>query len=333
MSHESLRPLVDPNGRVQRYLRLSVTDTCNLRCVYCRPQTGSVRTSLDRRLSRSEIARLVGLLASMGIAKVRITGGEPLSHPDIVDIVRDIAQIGGIEPPVATTNGTLLKELAHDLRDAGLARLNISLDTLKRDRFGGIAGVGAFDRVIEGIEAAQRAGFDTLKLNAVVMRGTNDDELTEFVEFGAERGIEVRFIEFMPGRSNGWNKGRLVPCAEMRERIGRQHRLAEIIDDDDVGVARRYRVEPLGSVVGFISSVSGPFCAGCGRLRLTADGTLRTCLFRTGELDMAALIDDGADDATLGHHIRRAVALKMDARPEAADLPAALDREMLQIGG
>ena len=329
----SNEPLVDAHGRAHTYLRLSVTDRCNLRCSYCRPRDASGGPKQGRSLSREEIARVVRLFAAMGIDKVRVTGGEPFIRPDILDIVRDTARIPGIDVLAATTNGTLLSNLADDLRDAGMTHLNVSLDTLRPERFAGIAGADTFDRVLAGIDAAQRAGFDALKLNVVVMRGANDDELVEFVEFGAERRIEVRFIEFMPFRSNGWSDRCLVTCAEMRARLSERYGLAEVVGDGGSGVAGRYSVDELGTTVGFISSLSHPFCAGCDRLRITADGALKTCLFRPPELDLAPLLEDGADDALLRAEIRRAVVTKSDARPDVAELQASPDREMLLIGG
>jgi GTP 3',8-cyclase len=331
MQHHQ-EPLVDTQGRKHTYLRLSVTDRCNLRCSYCRPVDEAQPCPQKRLLSRDEILRLVHIMAGMGVTKVRITGGEPLVRPDIVDIVADVASVPGIKTIAATTNGTLLGNLAGDLRQAGMTHLNVSMDSLRRDHFEHIAGVDMHDRVMKGIEVAQHAGFEALKINVVVIRGVNDDELVDIVRFGIEQEVEVRFIEFMPFRSNGWTDERLVTCEQMRQRLATQYELAEIPNSDG-GVAQRYRVEPSSATIGFISSMSHPFCTGCDRLRITSDGKLKTCLFRTPELDLAALFDENADDAVLKGEIQRAVEYKSDARPDVRELQRNPQAEMLLIGG
>jgi len=310
-------PLIDPFARTIDYLRVSVTDRCNFRCVYCMPEEGSPVSPKDEILSAEEIVRLVRVSVEDGIRKIRLTGGEPLVRKDLVDIVRGIAALPDISDLSLTTNGYLLTELAQPLAEAGLARINVSLDTLRPERFKEIARRGELDRVIAGLDAAKQAGIGPIKLNCVAMKGVNDDEAAEFAEWTRREAIHVRFIELMPIRwnldeSSGFDplsihggagllqlkqsKGSMlsdvemrrmfVSAEELRKRIEAVHGPLEQADLPTNGPARTYRLPGAPGTIGFISQISSDLCANCNRLRLTADGFLRPCLMSDGELDL-----------------------------------------------
>ena len=283
--------MIDKHSRKISYLRVSVTDLCNLRCVYCMPPGGSELSRKEEILSLEEILKLIKHGVSLGVNKIRITGGEPLVRKGIISLVNQIAEIKGIDDIAMTTNGVFLKEFATELKSSGLSRLNISLDTMREDRFAEITRGGNIADVFDGIEAVLKAGFRGTKMNAVVMRGDNDDEIHDFVRYIMERDIELRFIELM---ASGWkdmvDEDRFMPTSEIMERV---RGVGELVPDKQRiggGPATIYRIKGALGSIGFISAVSKPFCKTCNRLRLTSDGKLRSCLLTGGEVDIKDIL-------------------------------------------
>jgi cyclic pyranopterin phosphate synthase len=302
--------LVDSFGRRITNLRVSVTDRCNLRCVYCMPAEPEWMPQ-PQILSFEEIERLVRIAVSLGITDFRVTGGEPTARKDLPELVRRIAAVPGVRDLAMTTNGILLSKLARPLREAGLHRLNVSLDTLKGEKFVHIARRDGFGRVMEGLEAAERSGFVPLKVNMVVMRGVNDDEVTDFAERARMRPWQVRFIEFMPLDGDGiWTRDQVVPAREILERIHATWPLDLVSDGPLTDPARLYRFRDGRGDIGVIASVTEPFCGSCDRIRVTPDGKLRTCLFSTWETDLKGPLRAGAPDEEVAALIRAAVAKK-----------------------
>ena len=302
-------PLVDQFGRVVRKLRISVTDRCNFRCVYCMPEDVRFMPA-EAHLTFDEIERVVRIMAPLGVRKLRLTGGEPLLRPGLPDLVARLAAVPGIESVSMTTNGFFLAQQARALKQAGLVGINISLDTLDRDRFIQIARRDYLQRVLEGIRAAEEAGFEAVKINCVVMRGVNEHEIATFLRWARERPFIVRFIEFMPlDGDNIWER-RMVFSAEEILDIART--IGEVVpeDGDPSEPARRYRFADGRGTFGIIASVTRPFCAHCDRVRLTADGKIRNCLFALEEHDLRDLLRGGASDEEIEQAIRRAVWVK-----------------------
>jgi cyclic pyranopterin phosphate synthase len=324
--------LVDRHGRKHTYLRLSLTDRCNLRCSYCMPPQGIDWTPRADILTEGEIVRLAGIFVGMGIDKIRLTGGEPLARRDIGRIVERLGALPGLKTLAMTTNGISLAERAAPLRTAGLNNLTISLDTLRRDRFKEIAKRDKFDAVMAGIEASLAAGFTPLKINVVAMRGVNDDEILDFVAWGRDRPINVRFIEYMPFPDNHWSKGGLMPYAEMRALISRRYQLIPLVGPlTDVG--KDFRLAGHVGTVSFISSMTESFCGGCNRLRVTADGNIKSCLFQPAERSLRDAMRAGALDADVEALILQAVAGKQAAHPPMDQLMTMKNRNMIEIGG
>ncbi len=291
--------MIDKHSRKISYLRVSVTDLCNLRCVYCMPPGGSELSRKEEILSLEEILKLVKHGVSLGVNKIRITGGEPLVRKGIISLVNQIAEIKGIDDIAMTTNGVFLKEFATQLKSSGLSRLNISLDTMREDRFAEITRGGNIADVFDGVEAVLKAGFKGTKMNAVVMRGDNDDEIHDFVRYIMERDIELRFIELM---ASGWkdmvDEDRFMPTSEIMERV---RGVGELVPDKQRiggGPATIYRIKGALGSIGFISAVSKPFCSTCNRLRLTSDGKLRSCLLTGGEVDIKDILRSSNLDET-----------------------------------
>ncbi|MBS1257889.1 MAG: GTP 3',8-cyclase [Candidatus Scalindua arabica] len=283
--------MIDKHSRKISYLRVSVTDLCNLRCVYCMPAGGSVLSSKEEILSLEEILKLIKHGVSLGVNKIRITGGEPLVRKGITSLIRRISEISGINDIALTTNGVYLKEYAAVLKKSGLSRLNISLDTMREDRFAEITRGGNIADVFDGVEAVLKAGFRGTKMNAVIMRGDNDDEIHDFVKYIMERDIELRFIELM---ASGWkdmvDEDRFMPTSEIMERV---LEVGELVPDKQRvggGPATIYRIKGALGSIGFISAVSKPFCKTCNRLRLTSDGKLRSCLLSGGDVDIKSIL-------------------------------------------
>jgi cyclic pyranopterin phosphate synthase len=326
--------LLDRLGRVHEYLRLSVTDRCNLRCRYCAPAGDFTKGGRTDLLDFAEIVRLAEALVSLGIRKIRLTGGEPLLRRRVETLCAALAALPGLEVLGLSTNGVLLKARAASLKAAGVQQLNISLDTLRPDRFRALAQNADLEAVLAGIEEARGLGFGSLKLNTVVIRGLNSDELVDFVGFAVTLGLKLRFIEYMPFRGNGWNPAEFMPCSEMQGVIEGKYALAALPGSTRLaGPAREFQVAGTDAVVGFIPALSVHFCGDCNRLRLSADGKLRNCLFATDELDLRMLLRSGASQAAVESAIRTAVAGKWDKHPELDLLEAAQGRPMVSIGG
>ena len=305
--------LVDSFGRVHRDLRISLTDKCSLRCTYCMPAEGVPWIAKQSVLAPDEIERVVRVAAGAGIATVRLTGGEPLISPNLVEIVRRLAAIEGPNGPVEvamTTNGIRLPEFIPGLEEAGLARLNISIDTLEPDRFLELTRRDRLIDVLAGIEAARRSRLRPLKLNAVVMRGVNDDEVVDLVEFAIEHDAEMRFIEHMPlDIGHTWDRGEMVPREEILAAL-RKRFVLDPVPGRGGAPAELFSIDGGPAKVGVIASVTAPFCANCDRLRLTADGQLRNCLFARDELDIRSALRDGASDEAILDILRAGVASK-----------------------
>jgi len=330
-------PYLDAFNRPISYLRVSVTDRCNLRCIYCMPPEGIPWRPHREILRYEEIERVVRAAASLGISKVRLTGGEPLVRLGIAYLVRLIAAVPGVDDLAITTNGSLLVDHAEELASAGLKRVNVSLDTLKPERYSRITRLGDLSNVLEGIAAAERAGLRPLKINSVVARGMNDDEVLDFARLTLEREWHIRFIEIMPlgqwqGVDGEWENS-IVTAAEMRQRIETDlGPLEPVRASMGNGPARYYRLPGALGTIGFISPVSGHFCYQCNRLRLTADGRLRPCLLSDYEIDLRTALRRGAGVA----EIRELIIHSIVTKPERHHLDEGIiprRRVMSEIGG
>ena len=329
--------LTDSFGRRHTYLRIGLTERCNLRCTYCMPAEGVPLKPKVAQLTTDEIERLVRLFLAEGIKKIRLTGGEPLVRKDAVEIAERIGRLDGLRELALTTNAILLEDRLPALKAAGVTHLNISLDTLRPERFKQITRRGGFEVVLGAINAALAAGYGTreqpLKINAVVMRGVNDDELADFVAWTREAPIEVRFIEYMPFDGNGWEDTELVPLAEMQERVEDVFGPLEPLPGQPEDTATTFRVPGFTGSVGFIASMSVPFCAGCNRLRITADGSFKVCLFGPKEVSLRDLMRNGAGDDELRGVIGVAVNGKKAAHAGMDVLARTQNRPMILIGG
>lgn len=323
--------LHDRFQRLISYLRISVTDRCNFRCVYCMPEAGVEIAPREELLSFEEIARVAGVGATLGLKKIRLTGGEPTVRRDLPVLIGMLRQIEGIEELAMTTNAARLEELAAPLKDAGLDRVNISLDTLSRDKALQIARRDSFEPVLAGIAAAQRVGLG-IKFNTVVMRGLNDDELPDLLEFARACDAQIRFIEYMPmGLTRFDERNRLVTAQEMRARLAPRFDLVPEAESGDP--ARGYVCRVTGARAGFISSMSDHFCEACNRMRLTAQGGLRPCLHQNAEVDTRALLRGGASDGELRAAFWEAAGLKWAGHRMNDLIPLFSGKEMVSIGG
>lgn len=329
-------PLVDRFGRVHRDLRISLTDRCSLRCTYCMPEQGNEWLARQSILTLDEIETVARVAAASGITTFRLTGGEPLLRRDLPEVVRRLAGITGPDGPVQlamTTNGIGLGAALPALIDAGLARLNISIDTLRRDRFRDLTRRDRLDDVLDGIAAAAASGLRPLKLNAVAMRGVNDDELVDLVEFAIGHGAQLRFIEQMPlDAGHTWRRDTMVTREEILAALGRRWRL-DPVPGRGGAPAETWRLDGGPHTVGVIASVTAPFCGDCDRMRLTADGQLRNCLFSTSEYDLMPALRGGGSAADIERILRACVAGKLPGH--AIDDPSFLQpaRGMNAIGG
>ncbi|HEY4690120.1 MAG TPA: GTP 3',8-cyclase MoaA [Anaerolineae bacterium] len=323
---------LDSFGRNIHYLRISLTDKCNLRCVYCMPEEMFFRPSAEL-MTPDECLRLVQLFAELGVDKIRLTGGEPTIHPDLIRIVRGIRDIG-IHKISMTTNGLRLAQLAKPLKEAGLERVNVSVDTLDPDKFHRITRWGSLAQVIEGIYAAEAVGLMPLKINAVIARGFNEDDVADLAALTLTHRWQVRYIELMPfGEVAAFAQNAVVSQEEIMQRIEAERGPLEPVDNGRLdGEARLYRLKGSLAAIGFISTVTNPFCATCSRVRLTADGKLRLCLLRDDEGDLLTPLRNGASDAQLKKRIEDLIWRK----PWGHGLPEGvipLERVMSQIGG
>lgn len=329
-----MNKLKDQFGRRHEYLRISVTDRCNLRCRYCMPAEGVEMQPHEELLTFDEIDALTRVFVDLGIHKVRLTGGEPLVRRDIEHLCRKLGKIPKLEALAISTNGVLLPEKAKALHWAGVEHINISLDTLRPDRFEYIAFRHKLEDVLRGIEAAYRAGFHSVKINTVVMKGFNDDELFDFVDFAKFFSLNVRFIEYMPFLGNCWDSVKLMPYSEMFEMITSRYQLVPVRDGSIfAGPAKEFRIDDCGAVIGFITTMTDRFCHSCNRLRLTADGKLRNCLFAEDEVDLKRLLRSGADRYEIESAIRSNVFQKWERHPDTHELLRQSNRAMVAIGG
>lgn len=324
----------DRFGREHTYLRLALTDRCNLRCKYCMPRTGAEWKEREELLSFEELERLVGVFAGLGISKLRLTGGEPTVRAGIADLAARLKAIAGIEALGITTNGVLLAGLAAPLRKAGVTLLNVSLDSLQRERFASITGRDLLPDVLRGIERALQLGFAALKLNVVVIAGVNDDEILDFVELARKWPVSVRFIEYMPFQGNDWSANKLVTFKTMHGAIAKSYPLSPFIAQAVTGaIAKDFAIPGFIGTVSFISPLSEEFCRSCNRLRLTATGELKTCLFTAPQVNLRDALRDGADDTELRQTIRAAVESKPLCHPPAEVLCSLSTQAMAEIGG
>jgi cyclic pyranopterin phosphate synthase len=325
-------PLIDSFGRVADDLRVSVTDRCNLRCAYCMPPEGMPWLPRSEILTYEEIDRLVGVFMALGVRTIRLTGGEPLARRDLATLVGMLSE-RAVPDLSLTTNGVLLAEHADALARAGLQRVNVSVDSLLRHRFAEMTRRDALDRVMEGLQAAEASGLQPIKLNCVVVRGTNDDEVVDFARFSRETGYEVRFIEFMPLDEQGaWTRDAVVPSREVLARIDAVYPIEPVQHGPEPATMWRFRDGARGAV-GVIASVSEPFCSSCNRIRITADGQFRTCLFALEETDLRALLRNGATDHEIADVVRAAVAGKWAGHKINDEDFARPARSMSRIGG
>lgn len=326
--------LVDPFGRTIDYLRLSVTDRCNLRCVYCLPPQGIGWTRRDDLLSDEEMETLVSCAAGLGIGKFRITGGEPLVRPGLVSLVARLAGVRGLEDLSLSTNGMLLSPLAGALARAGLRRVNVSLDTLRPERFRRIARFGRLETVLGGVEAALAAGLSPVKINMVVMRGENDDEIADFVELARRLPVHVRFIELMPmGDAGFFRRERWLPLPEIRSRCGPLLPAGPEESPRGYGPASYWKAPGARGTVGFIAAMSCSFCSRCNRLRLTSSGRLMPCLAGEEGLDLKGPLRSGARREEIDGLIRRAVAMKPERHWMDPDGNRVRESFMCALGG
>ena len=337
--------LIDPYGRTVRDLRISITDRCNFRCTYCMPEEGMKWLPREEVLTYEELARVASIcVGHFGVDGIRLTGGEPTMRAHLPILVQKLAVLqvpADASSPRAgkpidlaiTTNGATLRLIAQELRNAGLARINISLDTLKKDRFFEMTRRDELEHVLDGIDAAIDAGFSPVKINAVVQRGINDDEIVDLATFGRDKGIEVRFIEFMPLDASGtWDNAQVFSQEEIVAAISKVYPL-ELMPARGAAPADRWRYLDGNGTVGVIPTVTKPFCGDCDRVRLTADGQFRTCLFATNEFDLRVMLRNGADDDAIAAEIQRAVGTKWAGHNIGNVTFVRPRRSMSQIGG
>jgi cyclic pyranopterin phosphate synthase len=324
--------LIDSYGRRINYLRLSITDRCNLRCSYCMPAEGVQKLRHGDVLSYEDLFRVARESVSLGIQKIRVTGGEPLVRKDVVGFLRSLAEIPGLRELVLTTNGMLLEEMAVSLRRAGVQRLNISLDSLLPESFARITRGGDLRRAMAGIAAAEEAGFSPIKINMVVMRGVNDDEVLDFAALTLHKPWTVRFIEYMPAtREKEWELFS-VSGQEILERIGSRYPLLPLVAAEMAGPSRNFRISGAAGSIGIITPVSGHFCAECNRVRVTANGVARGCLFAGQGVDLKPFLA-AADDTGLRNVLRTIVAGKPDRHHLTSEDEGRAPFAMSGIGG
>ena len=324
-------PLIDGFGRTVRDLRISVTDRCNFRCTYCMPAEGMTWLPREDLLTFEEIERLARVCVTrFGFDGIRLTGGEPTVRAHLPVLVERLSSLG--VDLAMTTNGSTMRLIAEDLKAAGLRRLNISCDSLDRDRFFQMTRRDDLLKVLDGIAAAKEAGFAPIKINVVLMRGQNDGEIVDFARFGREQEVGVRFIEFMPlDADDGWSRDTVVPSSEVIERINAVYPLVRLSHGAEPAARWGY-ADGLGDV-GVIASVTEPFCGDCDRVRITAEGQFRTCLFSTDEFDLRAILRNGGTDDQLAAEVQRAVGLKWAGHSIGNVNFTRPKRSMSQIGG
>jgi len=329
--------MFDKFDREINYLRVSITDRCNLRCNYCRPKEGISLKGHADILRYEEIIRIVSIAVKLGLIKVRITGGEPLVRRGFIEFIAALKKIKGLQDISLTTNGILLEQYAQGIFDAGITRINISLDSLNKEKYFQISNGGNLEAVLRGIAKAEQIGFSPIKINAVAIKGFNDDEVLDFAKLAVEKPFQVRFIELMPmGQSNGHGEDYL-PISQLIQKISAKYELEQlkVKKSKSAGPATIFRIKGGRGEVGFINPVSSHFCSTCNRLRLTADGRLRACLLKEEEVDLKKALSANCSDAELERLIREAILLK----PKHHDLDCSdrhlkkCHRDMSEIGG
>ena len=325
--------LIDNYNRRLNYLRISITDRCNLRCIYCAPNDKNPNLPHKEILRYEEILRLVRIGVRLGISKVRVTGGEPLVRKGVYDFLGQLTQIDGLSDVSLTTNGVLLKNNIKKIRSAGIKRINVSMDTLSRKKYHEITGHDMFDQVWEGIESAQNMGFDPIKINVVALNGINDDELIEIARLSFSSPFHIRFIEYMPIGTSHLNIGKHLLAPEIQERIKVLGELIPVKNGINDGPARRYKFKGAKGEIGFIHAISKHFCNECNRLRLTASGKLRACLLSDSEEDLKGPLRRGCLDSELADVFLRAVSHKPVDHNIASDQPCKVAGQMSAIGG
>ncbi len=324
--------LADGFGRLHTYLRISLVEHCNLRCRYCMPDEGLEWTPSEQLLTDSEIIRVARLFVRHGVCKIRLTGGEPLLRPGIENIASAIAALPGLRTLALTTNGLLLPRKLPRLKQVGVNLLNLSLDTLKPNRFKAITRRKGLHLVMKALETALQHGYDPVKINCVVMRGVNDDELEDFVELTRDRSVEVRFIEFMPFDGNQWDERHLFAYEDMLAAIQKKYSLKKCANGLH-DTSRTYHVPGFRGKVGFITSMTDNFCEGCNRLRITADGNLKVCLFGRSEVSLRGAMRAGASDDDLIQLVDHAIGRKHARHAGMHAIAASKNRPMITIGG
>ena len=328
-------PIIDSFGRVHTNLRISVTDRCNIRCFYCMPDNDVQFKPREELLSFEEIARFARVASRLGVDRLRITGGEPLVREDLPTLIRRLGDIPGIRDIALTTNGILLDKYAESLKAAGLQRVNISLDTMHESTFRQIARRDGLDRVLDGIAAAQRVGFEKIRLNAIAIQGLTEPEIVPLAEFSRQRNLELRFIEFMPLDADGqWQSDQVLSGQRIRAILEAAFGdLVPVQREDPSQPAIDYRFADQGGRIGFINPVTQPFCSDCNRLRLTSEGQVRNCLFSVEEWDARKLMRGDADDDQLAQLLLDSVAAKLAGHGINTDQFVKPQRAMYQIGG
>jgi GTP 3',8-cyclase len=334
-SKESLpTQLVDGMGRTIVNLRVSVTDRCNFRCTYCMPADNVEFMNRSNLLSFEEIVRVVNIVSKMGIRRIRLTGGEPLMRKDLSQLVRMIKDVDLIEDIAMTTNAYFLKEHAQELKDAGLKRLNVSLDALDPEKFKEVNRRDCLEQVLEGLKEANRVGFKSIKINAVAVRNFSETEIMDLIEMGRSDGFEIRFIEFMPlDADRSWEREKVLFGHEILDSIKKKYDLVPVDNSLEIGPASEYNFADGKGKIGLITAVSNPFCDHCNRIRMTADGKLRTCLFSTNEHNLKDLIRNGASDEDIGKAVHDAVLIKEPGHKINLDSFEQPKRAMYAIGG
>lgn len=325
--------MVDNNNRIINYLRLSVTDKCNLRCIYCMSEEGVEFMPHAEILTYEEMLVIIKLCIQKGIRKLRLTGGEPLIRKGVIDFIKKVSELDGLEEVTLTTNGVYLKEFAHSLRQSGIYRINVSMDTLRPDRFFNITRRDLFDRVREGIEEAELTGLNPIKINVVIMKGVNDDEILDFAQLTYSKPYHVRFIELMPvGDPEKWTPHRFISTREVFDKISTLGKIIPVSSDPLAGPARRFTLEGSKGEIGLIGALNYHFCENCNRLRLTADGKLRGCLFSDSETDIKEPLRNGANEYIL-KLIEETIQNKPRSHGQAVWQPRKCSRSMNGIGG
>jgi len=331
MKGASMPPLVDSYGRKINYLRLSVTDRCNFRCMYCMPADGVRKVNHEEILSYEELLLLAESVVPLGIEKIRVTGGEPLVRNGIVRFLTDLSKIPGLRQLVLTTNGALLEDMAEQLRDAGVQRLNISLDSLREETFASITRCGSLDKVLEGIKKAEKVGFP-IKINVVAMRGVNDAEIIDFARWTLDNPYSVRFIEYMPTRGEEIWKSRVISGEEILNRIKDRYDLQPVVRGEMAGPSRDFKIPGAAGTLGVITPVSGHFCADCNRIRVTSQGTAKNCLFAEDEFDLKPLLR-ARDVGGLQYLLRKIVFEKPGKHLISETEPGHKPFDMSKVGG